>query len=326
MIKKIAILGAGTMGHSIAENFALYGFDVNLYDPDENRITSVGKDIRADISLLAEEGFIDVESIEKALSNIHYFSDLKEAVYDRDFITESIPENMELKQQIFKQLDDFCPEHTIFTSNTSSLPLGGMWELVSEKRRQRMMITHYYNPAHIMPLVELSHFGNMPEEIFQEVEDLFKSINKQSVKVNKDAPGLVANRIQQGVAREVFSIIEQGIADPEDVDKALMYGPAFRYATTGQLEVADMGGLDIWCTVGDNLLAVMDNRKEANPLLREKVNEGRLGAKTGEGFFKYESEALTQKRNDFNKRLIHQLKASQYYMKETSVPQKNVLD
>ncbi|MFJ5770865.1 3-hydroxyacyl-CoA dehydrogenase family protein [Psychrobacillus sp. NPDC093180] len=315
MINKIAVLGAGTMGHSIAENFALYGFNVNLYDANKERIGSVENDIRADLVLLAEEGFIEADIIEKTLANLHYYSDLEEAVYDRDFITEAIPEIMELKQQTFKQLDEICPSYTIFASNTSSLPLSDMWKLVSEKRRERMMITHYYNPAHIMPIVELSHFGNMPEVIYQEIEELFKSIDKQYVKVNKDVPGLVANRIQQGVAREVFSLIEQGIADPEDIDKALMFGPAFRYATSGQLEVADMGGLDIWCTVGDNLLAVMDNRKEANPLLKENVLQGKLGAKSGEGFYKYDPETLTQKRNNFNKRLIHQLKASKFYMK-----------
>lgn len=316
-MKKIAVLGAGTMGHSIATNFAMYGYDVNLYDADENRISTVENEIRADLELLAEENVIDSSLIPEALSNIHYFTDLKAAVVDRDFITEAIPEILELKQKTFKFLDEVCLEHTIFASNTSSLALSDIMALVSEKRKQRMIVTHYYNPAHIMPIVELSHFGIMPEEIYKEVEDLFRSINKQYVKVNKDVPGLVANRIQQAVAREVFSIIEQGIADPEDVDKALMFGPAFRYATTGQLEVADMGGLDIWCTVGDNLLAVMDNRKEANPLLRKKVKEGKLGVKTGEGFFKYDPETLAQKRNDFHKRMIHQLKASQYYMKNS---------
>jgi 3-hydroxybutyryl-CoA dehydrogenase len=109
----------------------------------------------------------------------------------------------------------------------------------------------------------------------------------------------VANRIQQGVAREVFSIIEQGIAEPADVDKALKFGPAFRYATTGQLEVADFGGLDIWCVVGDNLLKVMDNSQQANVLLREKVKEGKLGIKSGEGFYKYAPEEIPEIRKKF---------------------------
>jgi 3-hydroxybutyryl-CoA dehydrogenase len=189
-----------------------------------------------------------------------------------------------------------------------------MMALTSAPRKQRMIVNHWYNPAHIMPIVEMSYFGNMPDPIYREVEQLFASIRKQTVKVLKDVPGLVANRIQQGVAREVFSIIEQGIAAPEDVDKALKFGPAFRYATTGQLEVADFGGLDIWCTVGDTLLAAIDNAQTSNPLLRQKVQEGKLGVKSGEGFFKYDQATLAEKKKAFVKRLIHQLKASDYYV------------
>jgi 3-hydroxybutyryl-CoA dehydrogenase len=124
----------------------------------------------------------------------------------------------------------------------------------------------------------------------------------------------VANRIQQGLAREVFSIIEQGIAAPEDVDRALKFGPAFRYATTGQLEVADMGGLDIWCISGDNLLAVIDDCHASNPLLRKKVADGKLGLKSGEGFFEYPAEKIPSIKNQFNKKLLIQLKASKAYI------------
>ena len=109
--------------------------------------------------------------------------------------------------------------------------------------------------------------------------------------------------------------MEMDIADPEDIETALKFGPAFRYATTGQLEVADMGGLDIWCTVGDNLLSVMDNSRKANPILRKKVEEGKLGMKNGEGFFKYPAEEVQEKKNAFNKKLIIQLKASKNYVK-----------
>jgi 3-hydroxybutyryl-CoA dehydrogenase len=154
----------------------------------------------------------------------------------------------------------------------------------------------------------------MPEEIYNEVAQLFDSIKKQTVKVLKDVPGLVANRIQQGVAREVFSIIEQGIAAPEDVDKALKFGPAFRYATTGHLQVADFGGLDIWCIVGDNLLKAMDNSQCSNPMLRQKMEEGKLGLKTGEGFYQYSQAEIPEIKKRFNKKLIHQLKASSYYV------------
>ena len=314
MKKKIAVLGAGTMGHGIAESFAMYGYPVNLYEVDAKRLAAAKQEIRTELELLVEEGFAEASLIEAALANITLFDDLKLAVADRDFVIEAAPEILELKQKLFKQLDEYCPAHTILASNTSSLPLNEMMELVSEDRKRKMMVCHWYNPAHLMPIVELSSFGNMPEEIFNEVRSMFKEIKKQTVKVLKDVPGLVANRIQQGVAREAFSIIEQGIAAPEDVDIALKFGPAFRYATTGQLEVADFGGLDIWCVVGDNLLKVMDNRQSANPLLQQKVKEGKLGIKSGEGFFKYSAEEIPEIRKKFMKKLIHQLKASEYYV------------
>lgn len=314
MIKKIGVIGAGTMGHGIAEAFALYGFAVNMYDTNEAMLSKAKEQIKQELELLAEEGFITPDRVQPALERIVPCADLRAAVEDRDYVIEAAPEIMELKQKLFKQLDEFCPGNTIFASNTSSLPLTPMMELVSEPRKQRMMVCHWYNPGHLMPIVEMSFFGNMPIEIYQEVEAVYRSIKKQTVKVLKDVPGLVANRIQQGVAREVFSIIEQGIADPADIDKALKFGPAFRYATTGQLEVADFGGLDIWCIVGDNLLKAMDNSTAANPLLRQKVSEGKLGIKTGEGFFKYSAEEIPEIQKKFMKKLIHQLKASEYYV------------
>ena len=314
MIKKIGVVGAGTMGHAIAESFALYGYDVNMFDTGEPVLARAMEQIRQELELLAEEGFIPAAEIQATLDRITPCTDLKTAVVDRDYVIEAAPESIDLKQKLFKQLDEYCRPEAILASNTSSLALNAMMALVSEERKKRMMVCHWYNPGHLMPIAELSFFGNMPADIYQEVEALYRSIKKQTVKVLKDVPGLVANRIQQGVAREAFSIIEQGIAEPADVDKALKFGPAFRYATTGQLEVADFGGLDIWCVVGDNLLKVMDNSQEANRLLREKVKEGKLGIKTGEGFYAYTQDEIPAIKKQFMKKLIHQLKASEYYL------------
>lgn len=314
MIRNIAVLGSGTMGHGIAESFAMYGYDVNLYDTDEQRLTVAKQEIKQELEMMAEEAFIGKELIGPTLERIKLCTDLKAAVADRDYVIEAVPEIIDLKQKLFRQLDEYCPAHTILASNTSSLKLNEMMALVPQERKQRMMVNHWYNPAHLMPIVELSYFGNMPEPIFAEVVQLFATIKKQTVKVLKDVPGLVANRIQQGVAREAFSIIQQGIAAPEDVDKALKFGPAFRYATTGQLEVADFGGLDIWCVVGDNLLKEMDNSRGANPLLHAKVKEGKLGVKSGEGFYKYPAEEIPAIKKRFMQKLIHQLKASEYYV------------
>lgn len=313
MIKKIAVLGAGTMGHGIAEIFAMYKYDINLYDPFEEIIKNVKEVIREELKFLYENEYIKEEEIEETLSRITLFSNFDEAVKDADFVIEATLEKIELKQDLFERLDKICKKNTILASNTSSLQLSDMIKKVSEERKKYCMLNHWYNPAHLMPLVELSYFGNMPEEVFIQVEELYKKINKVTIKILKEIPGLVANRIQQGVAREVFSLIENKIASSEDIDKALMFGPAFRYATTGQLEVADLGGIDIWCIVGDNLLKDMDNSKKANNLLREKIKENKLGMKTGEGFFKYNKEDITRVKNNFFRRLILQLKVSEKY-------------
>lgn len=314
MFNKIGVVGGGTMGHGIAAAFALDGCDVTLFEPAAQQRAHILPAIEASYALLIEEDFVAASAVAQALDRIRLTDDLAGAVRDRDFVVEAIPERMGLKQDLFAELDRLCQAATVLASNTSSLPLAEMMAKVSPARRQRMMVTHWYNPPLLMPLVELSFFGNMPAEIYLQIANLHESIGKQTVKVLKDVPGLVANRIQQGVAREVFSILEQDIAAPEDVDKALKFGPAFRYATTGQLEVADFGGLDIWLTVGDNLLAVMDASTRANPLLRARVAEGKLGVKSGEGFYTWEPASVAARQRAFQKRLIHQLKASKAYI------------
>ncbi|MCG8484860.1 MAG: 3-hydroxyacyl-CoA dehydrogenase NAD-binding domain-containing protein [Clostridia bacterium] len=313
MIQKIGVLGAGTMGHSIAEAFAMYGYDVNLYETDQTKLNTVKDEIKLELEILAEENLIQNEDIHTILDRIKLYNNLEKAVNDRDYVIEAVPEIIELKQKIFQKLDEYCQEHTILATNTSSLKLKDIMVFVSEERKKRILVSHWYNPAHLIPIIELSFFGNMPKAIYEKVEQLYHSVDKQTVKVLKEVPGLVANRIQQGVAREVFSLIENGVASPEDIDKALKFGPAFRYVTTGQLEIADFGGLDIWCVVGDNLLNVMDNSQSANALLREKVKEGKLGVKSGEGFYSYLDRSKDIKRK-YIKKLIHQLKASKYYI------------
>jgi len=137
MIKKIAVIGAGTMGHSIALNFSIYGYDVNLYDTNSTRIANVEEEIKDELEFLAEEEFIEPSEIMKALSNIHYFTDLQEAVMDRDYVIEAAPEILKLKQELFQKLDEFCLDHTILASNTSSLNLESMMALISNDRRKK---------------------------------------------------------------------------------------------------------------------------------------------------------------------------------------------
>lgn len=313
MIKNISVIGAGTMGHGIANVFAMHGYKVSLYESYDSVREKVMEKIKLELEFMVKENYIEEERILATLSNITLYSDLKEAVKNADYVIEATPEILELKQNLFQEIDEYCPEHTIFASNTSSLPLADMIKKLSEKRKARTMVCHWYNPAHLLPIAELSFFGNMPEDIFNEVYELYIKSGKQPVKILKDIPGLIANRMLHTLAREVFTLIEAGVASPEDIDKALKFGPGFRGATTGMLEVADMGGLDIWCTVEDNLFKSLNNSDKACDLMRAKVKEGKLGLKTGEGFFKYPDDIKIKVQEDFYKRLITQLKASKNY-------------
>lgn len=313
MINIISVIGAGTMGHRIANVFAMKGYKVNLYEKYEPVLNSVLEKIKADLEFMVNEQYINESKVEFTLSNINLYSDLGDAVKDADYIIEAIPEILELKQNLFKQLDELCSPKTIFASNTSSLPLKDIMALVSDERKKRTMICHWYNPAHLIPIAELSYFGNMDEEVFNEVYELYINSGKKPVKVLKDIPGLIANRMLHALAREVFTLIEMKAASPEDIDQALKFGPGFRSATTGMLEVADMGGLDIWCIVEDGLFKELNNSDKACDMLREKVSAGKLGIKTGEGFFKYPKEITENVQTEFYKRLITQLKASEYY-------------
>ncbi len=316
MIKNIAVIGGGTMGHSIALNFAIYEYPVQLWVTRQKYIDELPGIMAGRLGVLADEDMLNGQTVEQVLERITITMDKKAATIDADYIIEAVPEDAAIKADLFEELDGWCKETCIFATNTSSLTLADCMAKLPESRKQRTLVCHWYNPPLLMPIAELSNFGNMPAEILAEVEELYNSINKVVVKVDKEVPGLVANRIQQAVAREVFWLMANEVASPADIDKGLMYGPAFRYATTGQLQVADFGGLDIWCVVGDNLLSVMDNSQKANDILRNKVQAGELGFKSGKGFFDYSTVNGEELQKDYLKRLINQLKASEFYKKQ----------
>ena len=313
MIRTIAIIGAGTMGHGIAHTFSRHGYQVDLYEPFDAVREGVMEKIRAELQFMVDEDYIAPADLETGMENISLFSDLAEAAKEADYIIEACPEKMELKKDLFAKLDKICKPSAVFATNTSSLKLSEMIADLPPERQAHCMVSHWYNPAYLIPIAELSKFGNMPEEVFQEVYDLYVACEKQPVRVLKDIPGMVANRILHAQARECFYLAETGAALPEDIDKALKYGPCFRNATTGMLEVADMGGLDVWLAAEDNMFPALCNADKACDAMRELVAKGDLGIKTGKGFFEYPEEERAKAQDAFYKRLIIQLKASKNY-------------
>lgn len=313
MIQNISVIGAGTMGHGIAMVFAMHGCKVSLYESFDTVRETVLEKIRDEMQFMVDQDYIPQEKIGETLANITVFADLGPAVKEADYVIEAIPERMDLKQELFANLDKLCPAHTVFATNTSSLKLSEMIKDLPESRQKLCMVSHWYNPAYLLPIAELSKFGNMDEDVFNDVYDLYVRCEKQPVRVLKDITGMVANRLLHAQAREAFYLVETGAATAEDVDKALKYGPCFRNATTGMLEVADMGGLDVWLAAEDNMFPALNNSDQASSAMRELVAQGHKGIKTGKGFFDYPEETRQQAQNDFYRRLIVQLKASKNY-------------
>lgn len=315
MIQNITVIGAGTMGHGIAHVFARSGRRVNLYDPCEESLATAPEKMKQELQFMADHAYIPQNVVEETLGRIQICRDLAAAVAEADYVIEAIPERMDLKKALFAQLHTFCPAHTVFATNTSSLKLGEMIADLPEERQKRCMVSHWYNPAYLIPMTELSKFGNMDEDVFQQVYELYEESGKQPVRVLKDIPGMIANRILHAQAREVFYLLDIGAASPEDIDKALMYGPCFRNATTGMLETADMGGLDVWCAAEDNMFPWFNNADQASESMRSLVAEGHFGIKTGKGFFEYPEEKRDRIQQAFYERLIQQLKVSDTYKK-----------
>lgn len=301
MSEKVTVLGAGTMGHGIAQLYAQAGYDVFLYDIKAEFLSNAVTRISTNLNMLIHEGVISERDKESALSHIFTTIDLEEAVKDTTFVTEAASENLDIKFSLFKQLEELIEEDTVIASNTSTFSLRQLSEGIQKK--DRLIITHFFNPAQIVPLVEVVKGPDTAQEIINRTVEVLKSIGKKPVVLKKDIPGLIANRLQAALVREAFYLLDEGIASPEDIDLAITNGPGFRWAFIGPLETADFGGLDIWKSVVENLAPVLSKELKVPAFVEEKVRSGKLGTKTGSGLFTYADEEEVQqkiKRRDEN--------------------------
>ncbi|MCK1981422.1 MULTISPECIES: 3-hydroxyacyl-CoA dehydrogenase family protein [Peribacillus] len=293
MIKKIAIIGSGVMGSGIAQSFAVSGYFVTINDIKEELLHRAQNRISENLTLLIEEGVLTDQEKQVALAHITYSVDLEGAVRDADFIIEAIPEVIELKLNLYEQIEEIIKPDAIVASNTSTFPISQLMEKASFA--DRMVITHFFNPGHLVPLVEIVQHDETKPEIVKTTMDLMRKIGKSPILLKKEIAGFIANRLQTALMREAFYLLKEGIANAEDIDTAITAGPGFRWAFTGPIEIADFGGLDTWQRVFDNVSPVLDQSKEAPDLIRDLVAEGKLGTKSGEGIFTYEQSTVSQK-------------------------------
>lgn len=299
-IKKVAVIGAGMMGKGIAQVCTnIEGVEACLYDVQE---VDVYPDIQKSFDQLGAKGVFTKEEIEERISRIHFSTDLSEAAGDADLVFECVFENLELKQSIFKQLEEVCKEHTILATNTSVM---SPTEISSQmKTKARFVGTHFWNPAYLIPLVEVVIADGTSFEVAQKVIDFLNEAGKKAVLCKKDVPGFIANRMQHALWREAISIVENGIADAKTVDEAVKYSFGLRLPQLGPIENADMVGTDLTYNIHDYVLNYLEDSHKPSPVLTELKEKGDLGFKTGKGFMEYTEEEIQASKENLNEYLI----------------------
>lgn len=287
-MEKIAVIGAGLMGHGIAQIFALNGFSVNLSDIRSQILDTAANHIRANLSLLTEHGIVQEAAVESAMAKLSVTTDMATAADGADFVIEAVPEILELKQKIFNELDILCPAKTVLASNTSVMSITEIGR--HTRYRERVVGTHFWNPPYLIPLVEVVQGEHTADAVIQRTIDILSRIGKHPVHVKKDVPGFVGNRLQHALWREAISIVEHGIADAATVDECVKYGFGLRLPVLGPMENADLVGTDLTLAIHDYILKHLERSPDPSPLLREIVAKGDLGFKSGRGFQTWSDE------------------------------------
>ena len=294
-IKNISIIGSGMMGHGIAQVFAAQNYNVVLLDVQQELLSKAIDGIRSNLTFLAQRGMGKKKDIEPILRRIRTTLDLKEALSGTQFVIEAVSENLALKQKIFQDLDSLSPPETILATNTSVISITEIAQ--NARKRERIVGTHFWFPPYLIPLVEVVKGSDTSNETMERTYQLMKNAGKHPIKCMKDVPGFVANRLQHALWREAISIVEHGIADAATVDEAIKNSIGIRLAVLGPIENADMVGLDLTLAIHNTVLKDLEASPHPSPLLKEKVNKGDLGFKSGKGFYdQWSPEAMKQVR------------------------------
>jgi 3-hydroxybutyryl-CoA dehydrogenase len=289
-MKNIAVIGAGTMGNGIAHTFAQSGFQVKLIDVSEKSLDKGMATIAANLDRMVAKGAITEEDKAATIGNIITYTDIKDGVVNVDLVVEAATENVELKLNIFRQLDEACDENTILATNTSSISITQIGAVT--KRQDKVIGMHFMNPVPIMKLVEIIRGYNTSNEVTATIMDLSQKLGKVPVEVN-DYPGFVANRILMPMINEAIETLYNGVAGVYEIDTVMKLGMAH---PMGPLQLADFIGLDVCLSILHVMHDGFKNPKYAPcPLLVNMVRAGKLGVKSGEGFYNYAESKKAEK-------------------------------
>jgi 3-hydroxybutyryl-CoA dehydrogenase len=289
-IRRIGVVGAGLMGHGIGQILALAGRDVVLTDAKAEALPRAREAIARNLDLFVEHDLATRAEADAALARVQLEPSFERAVADADYVVEAVFEDVDLKKRVFADLDRACRPGVILTSNTSGLSSNAIASLTD--RKALCAVTHFWNPPHILPLVEVVRNDETSDETVDTVLALLRSANKVPVVVRKDIPGQVGNRLQYALFREAVSLVEKGVCSAEDVDTVIKMSFGRRLSTIGVLETADVNATSLWANISHYLFRELDCAQDTHTYLKELIARGRTGVNAGAGFHDWPAERL----------------------------------
>ena len=290
MSTTVSVLGLGTMGHGIAQTFAVAGHHVRAFDDHPAARASAIERIRANLRAFVAADLLAAEQVEPILERVTICDSEVDALAGSTFVTEAVREDLPTKVELFARIEPLVGEETILASNSSSFPISQSGAAL--RRPERAIVTHWFNPPHLVPLVEVVPSARTSESTTQATLEILRQIGKRPLRLRQELPGFLVNRMQVALMREVWDLLERGVADAAEIDEALRASVGFRLAAVGPLEVHDFGGLDIQATVFQNLVPEIRSSTSLPTIVERLVSAGHLGAKTGRGFQSYTPETI----------------------------------
>lgn len=293
----VAVIGAGLMGHGIAQIFAAAGHDTTITDTDREVLQAAPALIAHNLQQMS------IESTQ-VLEKIQLCEHLRDAVSDADLIIEAAPERIDLKQRLFAEIAKAAPVSAILASNTSVIPITEIGKHLDAQARRRLVGTHWWNPPHLVPLVEVVRSAFTSPTVFDETFNILRDVGKCPVKVFKDVPGFIGNRLQHALWREAISLVHRGVCDAETIDVVVKKSFGMRLPVLGPMENADLVGLELARAVHQIIFPDLDSSRSASPLLEQLIDKGDLGMRTGKGLREWTPEQADEVRRHLALHLI----------------------
>lgn len=294
-IRNIAVLGLGTMGHGIVQAFAAAGFRVRGFDALKSARDSLPGLIRRNLEEFMAAGLATKSEVAPVLARITICASEAEAVRGAHFVTEAVREDLRVKQDLFARIEDLVAPDAILASNSSTFPISR--SAARMRRPERAIVTHWFNPPHIVPVVEVVPGRRTSAGTTKATLALMRRIGKEPVRIDRELPGFIVNRVQVAVMREVWDLLDRGVATPEGIDSAIRGTMGFRLAAIGPLEVNDFGGLDVHASVFRNLVGEISSGTRLPGGIGRLVKAGHFGTKTLRGIYRYTPASLAAKRS-----------------------------